>query len=272
MGLADLVPGVSGGTIALISGIYNKLISLLARIDLGFFILAVRLNFSRLQKDYEVVFFIVLGLGILSGIAGGVKIAHYMLEYYPQILYAFFGGLICSAAVALIKLNNLKSPFLWLGIIVALGLIWGLRTNLSPTPINVFIGGALAISAMLLPGISGSFVLLLLGLYESIIIAAVNIDLSILVPFLGGIIFMLFGFSRIIMLGLNAYNNQTLSFMLGLMLGALPKLWPWQNEDAELISPAASTSHSGGALIVEVMIAVSVGILIIPLLKKLRTV
>lgn len=269
MGVADLVPGVSGGTIALISGIYDKFISLLARIDINFFIYILRFRLSALQQEYEILFLITLGIGILSGIAAGAGVVHYGLENYPPIVYSLFAGIICSSAINLIKLDNIKSIFFWGGIILAVALIFWLEVNLAWTPLNIFIAGGLAICAMLLPGISGSFILLLIGLYELMIEALIGLDISSIALFMAGALIMLFSFSKIIMLGLHNYQTQTMSIMLGLMLGALPKLWPWQNEELELLSPINYSNEIGGAYLPASLLAATMGFLLIPSLRYL---
>lgn len=278
MGIADLVPGVSGGTIALISGIYYKLVKLLAQINLAFFGKLITFKFSVLQKEYEIVFFIVLGAGILSGIAGGAGLVHYALENYSPVVYSLFGGMIIAAAANLMAPNlinrsSIKNINFWGGfgggILFALVLIFWLNINLPWTPLAIFAAGGLAICAMLLPGISGSLILLLLGLYEPILNALVNLDFYHLSFFIAGALTTLFGFSKLIMFSLKNYNKQTMGFMSGLMLGVLPKLWPWQGGEYSLVlmSPAAYSSHGNSAYLVACLVALIVGLAIIPLAK-----
>ncbi|MCH9665103.1 MAG: DUF368 domain-containing protein [Gammaproteobacteria bacterium] len=285
MGIADLVPGVSGGTVALISGIYYQLVKLLAQINLAFFGKLLTLKFAALQKEYEIVFFIVLGAGILSGIAGGAGLVHYALENYSPVVYALFGGLIIVAATNLIttnlitksSINNINvcgrfGTSFGGGILFALVLIFWLNINLPWTPLAIFAAGGLAICAMLLPGISGSLILLLLGLYEPILNALVNLDFYHLSFFIAGALTTLFGFSKLIMFSLKKYNKQTMGFMSGLMLGVLPKLWPWQDGETSLVlmSPAAYSSHGNSAYLVACLVALAVGLAIIPLVKYKR--
>lgn len=270
MGIADLVPGVSGGTIALLTGIYNKLISSLAAIDSGFFIALIKLKITRLREKYNIVFFIVLGFGILSGIGGGAKIVHIVIEEFPPVLYGLFSGIICASAVGLIGRSHLIGIFLWSGIIFGLVINFLLDINIAFTPLNVFFAGALAICAMLLPGISGSFILLLIGIYEPLIDAVVNFKITYLAIFAGGAILMIFIFSKLIFLALKHYQKQALGFLMGLMLGSLPKLWPWQGETKQLIllSPQEYSNLTGkSSYIFESFAAFIIAILCIVLIK-----
>ena len=270
MGIADLVPGVSGGTIALLTGIYNKLITSLAAINFGFFAALLKLQIKRLQKEYNIIFFIVLGSGIISGIAGAASIVHFFLENFPSIIYAFFAGLICASVGGLIHRSHLLLLLFWAGLASGLALNFLVEINFAFTPINIFFAGALAICAMLLPGISGSFILLIIGIYEPLIEAAVNLQIGTLAIFACGAIFMVFTFSKVIFLALKYYQKQTLGFMLGLMVGSLPKLWPWQ-DDAEgliLLTPNKYSSLiSGPSYLVEAVMAFIAAILFVVLLK-----
>ena len=165
-----------------------------------------------------------------------------------------------------------RSPFIWLGLALGFILVFGLQVNLPWTPIAIFIAGALAISAMLLPGISGSLILVLLGLYEPIIDALTGLDFYHISFFIAGALTGLFGFSKLIMAGLKNYQQQTLSFIVGLMLGVLPKLWPWQGDDyaLELLTPAGYSSHGSSSYIIAVVIAFAVGLSAILFLQRLN--
>ncbi len=272
MGIADLVPGVSGGTIALISGIYYKLITSLAKIDLAFFSKMLRFKFASLQKDYDILFFIVLGTGILSGIAGGASLVHYALDNYSPVIYSLFAGMIIASAISLIDRTILKALAMWVGIILGFLLIFGIQVNLPWTPLAIFFAGGLAICAMLLPGISGSLILVLLGLYEPIINALIALDIFHISFFIAGALTTLFGFSRLILLSLQNYKKQTEGFIAGLMLGVLPKLWPWQSSEysLELMSPVAYSTHGTSSYIVGVIIAFIAGLAMIFALQKIR--
>ena len=215
MGIADLVPGVSGGTVALLTGIYNKLITSLAAINLGFFAALLKLQFTHLQKEYNILFFIVLGSGMISGIAGAAGIVHFALEEYPSIIYAFFAGLICASVVGLIHRSHLLLILFWAGLASGLALNFLVEINFAFTPINIFFAGALAICAMLLPGISGSFILLIIGIYEPLIEAAVNLQIGTLAIFACGAIFMVFTFQQSNIFSVKVLPKANLGFYVG---------------------------------------------------------
>lgn len=271
MGLADLVPGVSGGTVALITGIYYKLIAALAKINLAFFVKMLKFQFAAVQKEYDLIFFIVLGAGIISGILGGASLVGYALENYSPVIYALFCGMIIATAASLVDGKIIKAPAMWAGLVLGFILVFGLQINLPWTPIAIFFAGTLAISAMLLPGISGSLILVLLGLYEPIIDALTGLDFYHISFFIAGALTGLFGFSKLIMLGLSNYQQQTIGFIAGLMLGVLPKLWPWQgdNYQLELLTPAGYSSHGSSSYFIAVVIAFLVGLSIILYLHRL---
>ena len=262
MGLADLIPGVSGGTIALISGIYDRLIFFLARLDLQFLSLLFRFKFAKIWQEYDMFFALLLGFGILCGIAGGAGTMHSLLENYPPLVYAFFFGVVLASTLKLLRLKHLLSPFFFGGVACILLVTFGLQLSLPWSPLYIFGGGILSVSAMLLPGISGSLVLLLLGLYRPLLDALVTLQLGDLLLFYCGGMVALFGFSKLIHIALKKYAIQTMSFLLGLMLGALPKLWPWQVTEPEftLLSPADYAGHGTNALIAQSMLAFLVGV------------
>lgn len=233
MGLADLVPGVSGGTIALLTGIYPRLIRALAHLDVkflwAFFLL-------RKWKDYDVLFLVTLAAGALTGILAGAQVIHYLLLNYSPPLFAFFAGLIC-ATLPITGLHVLRAR----RVLFVCGLLIGLAVSftsgifLAFQPVYIFLAGLLAACAMLLPGISGSFVLVLLGIYAPLIGAVAALDWIIMAIFaLGAALGILF-FSRVLDIFLQKHKERTLALMLGLMGGVLPRLWPWQAREENFV-------------------------------------
>ncbi|KXA97586.1 hypothetical protein AKJ38_00790 [candidate division MSBL1 archaeon SCGC-AAA259I14] len=235
MGLADLVPGVSGGTIALIAGIYERLILAIRSIDLKILIYLLRTPFDRnyLEKskqsfqsiDYK--FLLPLAGGIATAIIGASRLMSFLLFNYPAYINSFFFGLILiSAGLVYNRINEktlknaLSGPIGFLFAFIYAGI--SLTISIHTLPF-IFISGSLAICAMILPGISGAFILYFLGQYDYMINALHSFPKSwpTIVAFLLGAVISLFSFSRLLSYLLKKYHAQTLFFLTGLMLGAL---------------------------------------------------
>lgn len=232
MGAADVVPGVSGGTIAFITGIYEELINTIK----GFNPAALRVLFKQGPKAFWTQvngsFLLVLLAGIVSSIAtiaGGVL---FLLASYPVLLWAFFFGLIL-ASVWLVMSHidkwdmNLISSFI-IGAFSAYLITSLAPVSVEPTAMMVFISGAIAICAMILPGISGSFILLLLGMYAHILTAVKTADIQLISLFMLGCIIGIMSFSRVLSWMFSHYHQVTLALLAGFMLGSLNKVWPWK--------------------------------------------
>ncbi len=232
MGAADVVPGVSGGTIAFITGVLDTLLSSINLIKPSLFGMIKRDGIKAAFNHINGGFLVSLFAGILTSIFTFAKLISWLLVTHPIPVWSFFFGLIIISVIHVAKqINGLSIPKL---LIFALGAIlaWGL-TQLTPSTIdvsllNIFIGGAIAICAMILPGISGSFLLLLLGLYSTVLGAAKDFNLTIIVVFAAGAITGLLSFSRLLSALLRKWHDATLAFLTGLMLGTLGKIWPWK--------------------------------------------
>ncbi|MDE0918410.1 MAG: DUF368 domain-containing protein [Flavobacteriales bacterium] len=232
MGAADLVPGVSGGTIAFISGIYNELISTIAGLGMGTLIDVFKVGPFEVWKKYNLSFLAVLVLGLMAAIFTLAGPIHWIQIHHPSELRAFFFGLVLTSAPLIVReIRPYKlTDIAWgiAGIVLAL-----ILTNLPPSyqsesPIFIAICGAIAICAMLLPGISGSFILVILGAYNSIISALANFDILRVGAFCLGAFIGLLSFSRILKKILHNFRAQTLAILTGFMLGSLHVLWPWK--------------------------------------------
>ena len=234
MGAADLVPGVSGGTIAFISGIYDELISTIAGIGMG----TLRDLFKSapivVWKKYNLSFLAVLGFGVLFAVITLSGTIHWIQANYPAELRAFFFGLVlASAPIISREIRPYKLiDFGWgmLGIAIAV-----IITSLPPavqsdSPLFLTFCGAIAICAMLLPGISGSFILLILGAYSSAISAIANFDVIRVGALCLGVVIGLLAFSRMLSKILHNFRSQTLALLTGFLLGSLHVLWPWKNK------------------------------------------
>ncbi len=239
MGAADLVPGVSGGTIAFISGIYHELISTIAGLGMGTIIDLFKVGPIEVWKKYNLSFLVVLVLGLMFAVFTLAGPIHWIQIHHPSELRAFFFGLVlASAPIISRELRPYKlTDIAWgtLGIVTAL-----MVTTLPPafhseSAFFIAICGAIAICAMLLPGISGSFILVILGAYNSIISALANFDILRIGAFCLGALIGLLSFSRMLKKILHNFKSQTLAILTGFMLGALHVLWPWKGKDPEVL-------------------------------------
>ena len=240
MGAADLVPGVSGGTIALITGIYDRFIAAIASVGID----ALRMVFSgKIKSAWAHVdgnFLLAVGGGILSSVAVLASLLNWLILNYPLPLWSLFCGLILASAIHLFYESRLdwaaRDYALWL-VGIGVALIVGLMqaTQLPVSQVSIFLAGAIAISAMLLPGISGSFLLLILGMYQPVITALVNLDVIILGVFALGCISGLLVFSRVLKVLLARAQRATMAILYGFLLGSVIMLWPWQRPIAVVV-------------------------------------
>lgn len=232
MGAANVVPGVSGGTIALLTGIYQELIESIKSINGKNLGLLLRGRFKEFWQGINGNFLLAVAIGIVVSIFSLAKLMTFLLERYPIQTWAFFFGLVLVSTVYMIKgLNNLKLTS-WLSLLV--GAACGVALCLvSPSHTSdslpfIFICGAIAMCTMILPGISGSFVLVLLGKYAFMMDAVGNLNIPVLVVFAVGAILGILGFSHAFSWLLKKAYNGTIMFLAGLMLGSLVKVWPWK--------------------------------------------
>lgn len=232
MGGADVVPGVSGGTIAFITGIYEKLLESINKIDRNALFLLKQGKFLAFWHQVNGAFLFTLVAGILTSIFSLAKLLSFLIDNYPIHIWSFFFGLIIIAAFSVIKDINRWT----IGVALAglLGVLVGfLITMATPaeTPTGlwfIFLSGAIAICAMILPGISGGFLLLVLGKYEYIITSVENLDIPVLIIFAFGCGVGLLSFSRLIYWFLKKYYNAAIALLAGFMVGSLNKIWPWK--------------------------------------------
>jgi len=247
MGIADLVPGISGGTIALITGIYDELIHSINSISTNSFIKLKNSGFKTFWNDINGKFLFPVLLGIIFSIFSFSKIIQWLMINESISLWSFFFTLTISSFLYIIKkigsIKIIHFIFITIGTIFSLIFTFSISYNLNPSFIYIFFSGFLAITAMILPGISGAYILLILGVYSSIINSLNNLQnliikfdtdilinsLSLISTFFIGALLGLKIMSKYISLFLKKYPKKTLSFLLGLMLGSIHKIWPWQN-------------------------------------------
>ena len=230
MGAADIVPGVSGGTVAFITGIYERLIDSIGAMGPKTIGILLKQGPLAAWRSVDGNFLLTLMLGILTSIFTLSKILSHLLKTQPELLWSFFFGLILVSALYIGK----QIPRWQLNTV--LGLAGGavtafLITTVSPqqialNPLTLFIAGAIAICAMVLPGISGSFILLLMGMYAHVIGAVKSLELINLAIFAAGCVFGLLLFTRLLSWLLHHYHNLTMAVLTGFMLGSLNKIWP----------------------------------------------
>ena len=231
MGAADVVPGVSGGTIAFISGIYGQLLDALAKMPQGIVLLLK----GRVREAWALVhanFLLVLLAGILTSILTLARLIVWLLEHQAIPLWSFFFGLIlisCWVVGREIKRWNLRALLAFaVGALAAWYITVAAPLNWGQDYLSLFFAGAIAICAMILPGISGSFLLLLMGLYHFVLGAVKNLELGVIAVFALGCAFGLLGFARILRFALQRFHDVTLALLTGVMLGSLNKVWPWK--------------------------------------------
>ncbi len=232
MGTADVIPGVSGGTVAFITGIYEELLHSIKSIDKEAFQLLFQVRITEFWKKINGPFLLCVLGGIVTSLVSLAGLMTYLLEHHPIQIWSFFFGLILISSPLILR--DIKK---WnIGIVASFIIgIFGayMITILSPTetPTNlffIFFCGALAICAMILPGISGAFILLLIGKYEYMITALTEINIPVILVFVVGCFFGLLGFSRLLSWILDRFRFLTLALLAGFMLGSLNKVWPWK--------------------------------------------
>ncbi len=232
MGSADVVPGVSGGTIAFITGIYTELLDSIKSVNINALVTLFKEGPKAAWQAINGTFLLVLLLGILSAILTLAKLIHYLLDHHAILLWSFFFGLILASSLHMAKQITQWGGKTYLALLLG-AVCAGFISIASPTSIeasylNIFIAGSIAICAMILPGISGSFILLLMGLYAPVLAAVKGFQIDIMLIFALGAGLGLMMFSRLLSWLLHRYQDLMFSLLTGFMLGALLKVWPWK--------------------------------------------
>ena len=232
MGAADVVPGVSGGTIAFIVGIYDELIDSIKSINMHSLKLLFTGKITAFWKAINANFLLSLLFGIAVSILSLAKLMTYLLTNEPVLVWSFFFGLVLASTWFVskdIKERNWKTILGFIaGVVIAYYITIATPAETSTSLLFIFLCGAIAICAMILPGISGSFILVLLGKYFYIMEAVNKLDLIVLGVFAFGALLGITSFSRVLSYALKHFRNITLSVLTGFMLGSLNKVWPWK--------------------------------------------
>jgi putative membrane protein len=233
MGAAEIVPGVSGGTIAFVTGIYERLINSIKQFTPMLLLTLKNEGLKATWMKVDANFLLTLLAGMVVSIvvlASGLK---YLLNHEAVLIWSFFFGLVLfSVWLVLLQITRYG-----IDIVIAIGiggligyiLTSAVPLNIPPTPLNLFLGGMIAISAWVLPGISGSFMLLIMGLYRFVIEAIADFNLLLLASFAAGCGIGIVAFSQLLSRLLARFKNETLAVLTGVMLGSLVKIWPWRH-------------------------------------------
>lgn len=232
MGAADVVPGVSGGTIAFITGIYFRLLEAISALPVAFFRHLVRGRVGAFWQEADGTFLICLLAGILTSVVTLASAITFALMNYPVLIWSFFFGLIIASVWHVGRqVRRYRWP-LALPLLVGTAVAWWVTTlsagQVSPSSLAFFGAGALAICAMILPGISGSFILLIIGMYAPVLGAVKSGDFGILLLFGTGCLLGLLSIARLITWAFHHFHDYVMALLTGFMIGALNKVWPWK--------------------------------------------
>jgi len=241
MGAADVVPGVSGGTIAFISGIYEELIDSINKVNLGTLKILKKEGIAAAWISINGNFLLSLVLGIGLSVLSLARLIRHLLETQPILIWSFFFGLVLASIIYVgMKIQRWNIGTI---LLLVLGAFIGyIITTLTPhtaeaTYPYVFLSGALAICAMILPGISGGFILLLMGMYKPVLDALHDKNIGLIITLMAGAVIGLLSFSRLLKWLFDHYENLTLAILTGFIVGSLNKIWPWKEVlESEMIN------------------------------------
>lgn len=232
MGVADLIPGVSGGTIAFVSGIYEELLYTIRLLSGDIPKHILQWKFRKAISLIPYSFILPLGLGLFGAIFSMSKLMSYLLESHTTFVFSFFFGLVASSINVVLRKVKMwyKTDILYfvLSTLITYYVVGLIPVDTPKNLLTIFLSGAIAICAMILPGISGSFILLLLGKYYYILDAVNELDVVTIVTFVSGCIFGLSLFSRLLSWLFHHHHDISIIILSGIMLGSMRKIWPWQ--------------------------------------------
>ena len=234
IGAANVIPGVSGGTIALITGIFERLINAIKSFDLKALKLLLKGKIKEFIDYTDFIFLVVIGIGMVTSIFSLARLLDYLFTYYPIFIWSYFFGLIGASVYYVGKTISRVTlgVVLWFVIGAGIAIIVTLIHPGHPNDnwLYLILCGIISISSMILPGLSGSYVLILMGNYKLIVIDAINnLDMRILIPFGVGVVIGLIGFAHILSILYKKYKDQTIAALTGFILGSLSILWPWKH-------------------------------------------
>ena len=270
MGIAEVIPGVSGGTIAFITGIYERLLGALAAWSPNSPKVLLRDGFGTFQRTHDLAFIAALALGMVVGLVVFARVLGYFLDTHGPILWGFIFGLIAAALVSVASRTTarLLLTFGVAGALAAVLMATLAPTGSDPTYARFLLGGALAASAWILPGISGSLVLVLLGLWEPLLSALNAVQLDIIGVTVVGMAAGLLCLVKLLARVLERYRKAIFALLTGLMAGSLVRLWPWRVDDAMVLPAAYGGATGDDPMVAWVVAAACLGIAAIRLLAK----
>jgi len=265
MGIADAMPGISGGTIALLLGIYEELIRSISELKLSLFF-ELKKGFKPFWKKLNGNFLLALVSGIGISLISFVKISANFLESFPLFIWSFFLGLIFATVKVIYKLINQLSSLNFFFLIISIIFSYFLSSfSVYETDeiglLYILFSGVIASSAMILPGISGSLILVILGVYAYLIKSLDNLEMIVIFTFISGALIGLLGFSRILKYLFNKHRDTTYTIMLGLVIGSIEKVWPWNK--------SFSTELSNLNLFLSISLVI-LGFVIVVLLERIK--
>ncbi len=244
MGSADVVPGVSGGTVAFVVGIYEALIDAINAVNLQFARRLLRLQWRAAFADFPWQFLLALGIGIGAAVLTMAHFLSWALTHYETLVWGFFFGLIVASIVVVLKRVRRWTPaaiIMLLAFAAVMYWLVGVTPHEMPhTPLFLFLSGAVAICAMILPGISGAFILVLLGQYHYVLEAVVTRDWLTLIIVAAGCAVGLLLFARVLKWLFSRHHDLTVAALIGLMIGSLRKIWPWKKTLLSEVEPDGS--------------------------------
>jgi putative membrane protein len=255
MGAADAVPGVSGGTIAFISGIYEELITTIGNVNFSLISTLRKQGFMAFWKQLNGGFLLALLSGIILSFVSFMRLAKYLLEHHPILIWSFFFGLIIASIIYVGKQIKKWSLVAIIALIMGAAIAYFITTLASlgsnENSYFLFFAGAIAICAMILPGISGSFILVILGAYKTLSDAIHDLDIKKLLLFTAGAVVGLLSFSKLLKWLFKHHENTTLALLTGFIIGSLNKIWPWKetvtvfSKESGLVGPLSDHSQMG---------------------------
>ncbi|MEM1403473.1 MAG: DUF368 domain-containing protein [Pseudomonadota bacterium] len=275
MGAADIVPGVSGGTMAFITGIYHRLLAAVSAVDPAFAKLVLARRWREAWIYCDGAFLLTLLGGIAVSVFSLARLITHLLETQPLLVWSLFFGLILGSAVTLTRHVDQWSASAVVGLLlaaaVAAGIAFAPDMALPDSSVSFFFAGFVAICAMILPGVSGSFLLVLLGMYERVLTAIETLDLLQILVFAAGAGSGLLVFSRLLNLLLARYHAITLASLTGFLFGSLTVVWPWKLGDEGAMQPAmpgAYAAELGGSQLLPCLALMAVGLALVALLES----
>ena len=232
MGAANVIPGVSGGTIAFITGIYERLINAIKSCDMTAIRLAFGLKFRKFAEYTDLRFLFAIATGALFSVVSLAKLLEYLFDNYPILIWAFFFGLVVASIWGVGKMVTAwgigSVASVLVGVAMAIGVLLLPHSAGNTNPLYLVICGIAAISSMIIPGVSGSFVLLIMGNYMLVLGAVGNLDLGILIPFTAGCVIGLVVLSHLLSWVFRRYHDIAVGLITGFIVGSLVLIWPWK--------------------------------------------